>query len=86
MIPSKYYYCIVSICIYTIYRSVCAIPDLITDSVVLTGGVYTKQVVSRYDRLGWVEDLPQMIEGRYNHGCGSYLRVDGTQVSIDCVG
>ena len=35
--------------------------------------------------MGWVEDLPQLIEGRYNHGCGSYLRVSGTQVSIDSV-
>ena len=69
-----------------LYRNACAIPDIITDSVFITGGVYSLQMVSRYDLLGWVEDLPQLIEGRNNHGCGSYLRVDGTQVSIDSIG
>ena len=44
------------------------------------------QVVSRYDRMGWVKDMPQLIEGRYDHGCGAYLREDGTQVSIDSIG
>ena len=68
-----------------IYRKACAIPDLITDSVIITGGYFTEPLVARYDRMGWVEDLPQLIEGRYNHGCGSYLRVSGTQVSIDSV-
>ena len=85
-----------SICIhvYTLYRDACAIPDLITDSVIITGGLIigaklsnnAKQAVSRYDRMGWVEDLPQLIEGRYDHGCGAYLRDDGTQVSIDSIG
>ena len=44
------------------------------------------QTVSRYNMQGWVEDLPQLIEERYAHGCGSYLRDDGTQVSVDSVG
>ena len=70
----------------TLYRGACAIPDLVTDSVIITGGEDSVSVVSRYDRMGWVEDLPQLIEGRYDHGCGSYLRVDGTQVSIDSIG
>ena len=69
-----------------LYRGACAIPDIITDSVFITGGDYTSQMVSRYDLQGWVEDLPQLIEGRYGHGCGSYIRVDGTQVSIDSIG
>ena len=68
------------------YSAACAIPDIITDSVFITGGYYSLQMVSRYDLLGWVEDLPQLIEARQYHGCGSYLRVDGTQVSIDSIG
>merc|ERR1719186_1830473 len=60
----------------------CAIPDLVTDSVIITGGEDSVSVVSRYDRMGWVEDLPHLIEGRDHHGCGSYLRVDGTQVLL----
>jgi len=60
----------------------CAISDLITDSVIITGGYFTEQGVERYNMMGWVEDLPQLIEGRYDHGCGSYLRVDGTQVLL----
>jgi len=60
----------------------CAIPDLITDSVFITGGGFTLQTVSRYDLLGWLEDLPQLKEGRHYHGCGSYFRGDGTQVLL----
>ena len=49
--------------------------------------------VSRYDATGlldmWVTftgyvgegDLPRLNEGRYNHGCGAYLR----QVSRGCL-
>ena len=61
----------------------CAIPDLVaTDTVVITGGWYNRQVVVRYDKLGHARDLPQLIVKRYWHGCGAYLRLDGTQVSV----
>ena len=56
------------------YRSACAIPD--TDTVVITGGdddnnpIHT--TVSRYDVEGWVEDLPELITGRYDHACAGY--------------
>ena len=56
--------------------------DLTSDSVILTGGEYSDRMVSRYDLQGFVEDLPQLVQGRYGHGCGSYLRGDGTQVSV----
>ena len=55
-------------------------PDLTSDSVIITGGINTKQVVSRYDRQGYLQDLPHLIEGRFLHACGSYLRNDGNQV------
>ena len=38
--------------------------------------------VSRYDTAGYVEDLPSLNEGRWNHGCGVYSVSSGDQVSI----
>ena len=46
---------------------------------VVTGGAnYSDPVgavsrVSRYNRAGWVEDLPNMGTKRYDHGCSSLL-------------
>ena len=67
------------------YRYACAITDKTTDSVIITGGVLTARVVSRYDMQGHVEDLPEMIQGRVSHACGHYHRVDGIMVSrVSC--
>jgi hypothetical protein len=55
--------------------------DLTSDSGILTGG-YGMNTVSRYGVLGWVEDLPSLVVGRYYHGCGSFFRGDGTQVYV----
>jgi len=60
----------------------CAMPDLLSSSVIITGGINTKSTVTRYNMLGFVEDLPQLLEGRSSHGCSSYLREDGTQVFL----
>ena len=65
---------VTSINIY--YRAPCAISD--GDSVLLTGGEFSNQTVSRYDATGYVGDLPRLNVGRYDHGCGAYLRQDGT--------
>ena len=56
--------------------------DLTSESFILTGGQHSGRVVARYDMQGHVEDLPQLAVARYGHGCGSYLRGDGTQVSV----
>ena len=63
-----------------IFRRACAIPD--GDSVVITGGVMseTRKKASRYNRQGWVEDLPDMSIGRFHHGCAGYTK-NGEQVS-----
>ena len=61
-------------------------PDLTSDSVIITGGYDIMTTVSRYGVLGWVEDLPSLVVGRYYHGCGSLLRGDRTQVSLQCIG
>ena len=66
----------------TITSYACSIPDLSTDSVIITGGYHYKQIVSRYDSLGFVEDLPSLLSERVSHGCGAYYRdSDGEQVS-----
>ena len=36
--------------------------------------------VARYDRLGFLEDLPAFNVERWDHGCGAYMKEDGTQV------
>ena len=51
-------------------------------TVLLTGGL-TLTTVSQYNEAGWVRDLPQLQEGRTDHGCSSYDNDDGTKVDID---
>ena len=61
-------------------------PDLTSDSVIITGGFENiHSTVTRYDALGWVEDLPDLLVGRYYHACGSFFRGDGTQVRVSCI-
>ena len=77
-------------CTLCIYRSACAIADPAGTSVVLTGGSYfisghgvpgtPGKTVSRYDRSGWMEDLPNMTVGRFRHGCAGFMK-DGEMVS-----
>ena len=40
----------------------------------LTGGTSTKQTVSVYGVKGWEGDLPNLLEGRYDHACASYMK------------
>ena len=54
-------------------------------SVILTGGYHTRTTVSQYNEAGWVRDLPDLLQGRYYHGCTSYDNNDGTQVDIDII-
>ena len=77
-------------CYFTSFRYACAIPDPAGSSVVLTGGSDTisghgvpgtpYKTVTRYDRSGWVEDLPDMTLGRLRHGCAGFMK-DGEMVS-----
>ena len=52
----------------------CAIPQVSTASVVLTGGHNWPRRVSRYSRRGWEADMDSMIFGRWTHGCSSFMR------------
>ena len=42
--------------------------------VVITGGLSSKTLVSKYDMNGWMKDLASLNTGRYGHGCGFYYR------------
>ena len=70
----KYY------CTRCIFRQACAIADPAGPSMVVTGGQYTLNTVSRYNRSGWVEDLQDMTMGRRRHECAGYMK-DGELVS-----
>ena len=55
--------------------------DPSTNTMVLTGGLFNRETVARYDGLGWVEDLPPLLVGRHGHGCAAYNKHgDGEQV------
>jgi len=62
-------------------RDACSITDHTTNSVIITGGSY-ERTVSRYNTSGHVEDLPSLIRGRKQHGCGSYRDDSGEQVFL----
>ena len=53
-----------------------------SNTLVITGGDYTETIVSRYGTSGYMEDLPSLNQGRYDHGCGAYYGDDGTQVIV----
>jgi len=50
-------------------RESCGIDDM--DSIIITGGT-KRRAVERYNEKGFVEKLPDLNEGRFSHGCGSY--------------
>ena len=67
------------------HRYSCAISDR-DGTVILTGGLKSQRSVTRYTgytvhngKWKWT-DLPNLLEGRMNHACGSYLGEDGHQV------
>ena len=60
-------------CNIVYYSAACAIPDPVTDTVVVTGGDYTMKTVVRYGQQGWLGDLPGLIIGRRFHACSSYM-------------
>ena len=50
-------------------------------SVIITGGEYpTYTTVTEYNETGWVRDLPDLLQGRYHHGCSYYDNNEGSQV------
>ena len=37
------------------------------------GGSYSYDQVTVYTELGWLEDLPRLLTGRYYHACGHFV-------------
>ena len=55
------------------YSVACAIEDSDNQTVIITGGYYTRTTVSVYGLQGWIEDLQPLNTGRYWHACSSYM-------------
>ena len=69
-------------CDYHLYHSLsCAINTGAT--VLITGGLYSPSVVVEYSESGATgRDLPQLLQGRWSHGCSYYHNQEGTKVCI----
>ena len=56
------------------------------DKVIVTGGFIPYEttqetpLVSKYDHNGWVENMPTLNTGRFDHACGYYINTDGLEV------
>ena len=46
----------------------------------VTGGQFSKGNVVRYNEDGFVEDLPQLISGRWSHACSLFTNSRGEKV------
>ena len=66
------------------FRSSCAILD--DENILITGGYHnkTRKKVTKYNHNGVVEDLPDLIQGRWLHGCSFYMR-NKTKVFIRAI-
>ena len=43
------------------------------DTFLMTGGVGTEKQVTLYNEKGFLDNLPSLNQGRYDHGCGHYI-------------
>ena len=50
---------------------------------ILTGGGFLPNRVSEYSETGFTQYLPQLLEGRWSHGCSYFENEEGTKVDID---
>ena len=65
-------------CLYL--RDACSIE--LPEMFIMTGGQYSETKVSRYTTSGWMEDLPELNEGRRLHGCGYFYNDDLERVAF----
>ena len=63
-----------------IIRSACGFADDDDNTYIITGGSLTRTTVSRYNKDGWMEDLPDLNTGRDSHSCGTYLDSNNERV------
>ena len=50
------------------------------ETIILTGGDYTRNQVTVYNTEGFQEDWPGLNMGRYHHGCGHFVNTDNEVV------
>ena len=62
-------------------RSACAIN--LGSSVIITGGEHSHNKVSEYSESGFTRYLPELQQGREDHGCSYFENEEGTKVDID---
>ena len=52
------------------------------DTVIITGGRWNPNAVHAYNIEGFVEILPDLVQGRKKHGCGHYINNDNVMVYL----
>jgi len=62
------------------FSSACAIN--LGSSVILTGGLNYFNTVSEYGEAGFIRYLPDLNQGRFNHGCSYYEDEEGRKTYI----
>ena len=63
------------------YSDACSIN--LGSSVILTGGRFFLDRVSEYSESGFSRYLPQLLQGRFGHGCSYFENEEGVKVDID---
>ena len=67
-------------CIISYFSDNCSIQ--LEDKVILTGGGNNPhRSVNVYNTQGWLENLPDLKQGRYSHGCGYYINNENKEVN-----
>ena len=61
------------------YRGACAID--MGETVIITGGFNTMKKVSQYNENEQHNVLPELITGRQEHGCSSYVNINNNIVT-----
>ena len=63
------------------FRSSCLIDE--GNTFLITGGYYPQvtSTVSRYNAEGWIEDIGNLNNARFGHGCSRYTNIFGKEVS-----
>jgi len=63
-------------------ESACGIIEPGSDYIILTGGYYTRNTVAKYNREGFIGNLPSLKIGRFGHGCGVFDTNTGKKVNV----
>ena len=64
------------------FSNACGFADDDDGTYIMTGGLgATLKTVSKYNKDGWMEDLPSLNTERNRHGCGTYLDSNNNRVS-----